>query len=85
MSPSRQAEPRGGGSGTGAVGSGLLGSVIGLLLFVPVLGLVVGAAGGAIAAGGSRMGVGRRSAALFVLIRQGDPQRDVPEWPAEFW
>ncbi|HEY0137947.1 MAG TPA: DUF1269 domain-containing protein [Nannocystis sp.] len=76
---------------SGIVGGSFLGLMIGLLFLNPILGLVVGSASGALAGWMSDVGVsddfmrelGKQlapgSAALFILVRRGAPDRIVEE------
>ena len=73
--------------GTGALGGAFWGMLIGLIFFVPVLGMATGAALGALAAKGSDYGIdddfikdlGEKlqpgSSAIFLLVRQAEPEK----------
>jgi uncharacterized membrane protein len=77
--------------GTGAVGGGFWGLLIGLLFFSPFLGVAVGAATGAVVGALSDIGINDDfmkklgatltpgSSALFVLVRKATPDRVVDE------
>src|SRR5579871_1226779 len=78
-------------AGAGAAWGGLWGMLIGLLFFVPIAGLAIGAASGAILGNLADYGIDDKfakqlsasmtpgSSAIFVLVRRSTPDRVVPE------
>jgi uncharacterized membrane protein len=78
-------------TGLGAVGGGFWGLLIGFLFFVPLVGLAIGAGAGALAAHFSDYGIdddfmkslsaglGPSTSALFVLVRDVNQERVIPE------
>jgi uncharacterized membrane protein len=78
-------------AGIGAAGGALWGGLIGLIFFVPLLGVAVGAASGAAAGALTDRGIDdnfmkelgdklpERGAAVFVLVREATADKVVPE------
>ena len=78
-------------AGGGAAWGGALGLLIGMLFFVPIAGLAIGAAAGALVGKLSDYGIDDRfakqlsstmtpgSSAIFVLVRKSTPDKVVPE------
>jgi uncharacterized membrane protein len=77
-------------SGTGAAGGALWGGLIGLIFFMPLLGMAIGAASGAAAGAMTDVGVDDKfmkelgdklqpgGAAVFVLVRRSTPDKVLP-------
>ena len=78
-------------TGAGALGGGFWGLLFGLLFFVPILGLAVGAGLGALIGHYSDYGIDKEfmegiraqmkpgSSAIFVLVRKSTPDKVIPE------
>jgi uncharacterized membrane protein len=78
-------------SGAGALGGGFWGLLFGLIFFVPILGLAVGAGLGALIGHYSDYGIDKQfmeslraqmkpgSSAIFVLVRKSTPDKVIPE------
>jgi uncharacterized membrane protein len=77
-------------AGTGAAGGALWGGLIGLIFFMPLLGMAIGGATGAAAGAATDVGVDDNfmkdlgaklqpgGAAVFVLVRQSTPDKVLP-------
>lgn len=77
--------------GAGALGGAAWGGLIGLIFFMPLLGMAIGAATGAAAGAASDIGVDDQfmrelgqhlkpgSAAVFMLVAEATPDRVIPE------